>query len=111
METRAYINQSYGQPALTHPAAPPTTVVLNQKAPNPRMFKTTPVALNCLFCKRPITTTVITKCNCCACLLCWLTGLLLYVCIQCCRDKDICCYDAEHRCPHCGNVVGTYTAC
>ena len=100
-------NQAYGQPGQP--------IVINQQSPvmmaNPLMFKTTPVALTCIFCNKPCTTVVQKKCNVCACLLCWCTGLLCYVCVQCCRQKDICCCDATHTCPNCGQVVGTYTAC
>ena len=113
METQ-YPMQPYGQPALVpNRGAVPPAVVINQPVGivNPKMFKTTPVALTCIFCNKPMTTQVTTTCNCCACILCWCTGLVFYVCVQCCRDKDICCYDAVHRCPHCSNIVGTYTAC
>ena len=107
----------YGQPVAN--AVPqggmPNTIVVNQQVPavmiNPNMFKTTPIAITCTFCNKPITTTVTQKFNCCACCLCWFTGLIWYVCIQLCRGKDICCYDASHTCPYCGNVGGTYTAC
>ena len=111
------MGNAYGQPIAVPPGPPqmPNTIVINQQSPammiHPNMFKTTPVSLNCTFCKKPITTTVTQTFNCCACCLCWCTGLLLYVCIQLCRGKDICCYDARHTCPYCGNVVGTYTAC
>ena len=60
---------------------------------------------------KPVTTLVTKEFNCCACLLCFCTGLIWYVCIQACRGKDICCYDARHTCPSCGNVLGQYTAC
>ena len=100
-------NQAYGQPGQP--------IVINQQSPvtmaNPLMFKTTPIALTCIFCNKPCTTVVQKKCNVCACLLCWCTGLLCYVCVQCCRQKDICFCDATHTCPNCGQVVGTYTAC
>ena len=112
METRAYINQPYGTPALNQ--GPPQAVIITNQNPgvvNPDMFKTHPVALTCMFCKKPMTTNVNTTCNVCACLLCYLTGIAFYVCVQACRGRDLCCYDAEHRCPHCNNVVGTYTAC
>ena len=114
METRANINQTYGQPVLTNPAYPPQGVVLNQNTnnmPSPNQFKTTPVALNCIFCKQPVTTKVEKTINVCACLLCYCTGLIFYVCVQACRKKDFCCYDAEHRCPNCGRVLGTYNSC
>ena len=109
------MDSPYGQPATDYRNAAPNTIVVNQQSPavmvHPGMFKTTPVALNCTFCHKPITTNVTQTFNCCACLLCWCTGILLYICIQCCRGKDFCCYDASHTCPYCGNVVGTYTAC
>ena len=109
------MDSPYGQPA-TQPLQPaPNTIVVNQQGPatmvHPDMFKTTPVALNCTFCHKPITTNVSKTFNCCACCLCYFTGIIWYVCIQACRGKDICCYDASHTCPYCGNVVGTYTAC
>ena len=60
------------------------------------MFKTNSIALNCTFCYKPITTNVSKSINCYSCLLCWFT---------------ICCYNATHTCPYCGNVVGAYQAC
>ena len=107
----------YGQPVAS--AVPsggmPNTIIINQQNPNtmmnPMMFKTNPIAINCGFCNKTITTTVIKKCNCCACCLCWFTGVCIYLCVQACRNKDLCCYDATHTCPNCGNVVGTYIAC
>ena len=108
----------YGQPLATAVAPGgmmPNTIVINQQNPNammnPMMFKTNPIAMNCGFCNKTITTTVIKKCNCCACCLCWFTGVCIYLCVQACRGKDLCCYDATHTCPNCGNVVGTYIAC
>ena len=104
----------YGQPANDSREAN-NSIVINQQSPalllHPGMFKTTSVALNCTFCHKPITTSVTKNINLCACLLCWFTALIFYVIIQSCRNKDICCYDATHICPYCGNVVGTYTAC
>ena len=55
----------YGQPVAT--AVPqggmPNTIVVNQQVPavmiNPNMFKTTPIAITCTFCNKPITTTVV----------------------------------------------------
>ena len=110
-------NPPYGQPVTSagQMGQPGLPIIINQQSPvamaNPLMFKTTPIALTCIFCNKPCTTVVQKKCNVCACLLCWCTGLLCYVCVQCCRQKDICCCDATHTCPNCGQVVGTYTAC
>ena len=52
-----------------------------------------------------------TSIDCCACLLCWFIVLILYILIQICRSKDICCYNATHTCPYFLNVVGAYQAC
>ena len=120
MDSSNKIGQPYGTPATVPPPgkAPPqgpVPIIINQDQPvtvvNPNMFKTTPIAMTCMFCKKPMTTVVTKKFNCCACLLCYCTGLLCYICIQCCRGKDICCWDADHTCPLCGNLVGTYIAC
>ena len=72
---------------------------------------TVPVSILCPFCKRPITTIVEKNFNCGTCLLCWCTGLLLFICIQSCSGKEIGCCDAVHKCPNCGNVVGEYSSC
>ena len=104
----------YGQPTLdSNRGAMAQQVIVNQpvRVIDPKIFSTVPIALSCMFCHKPVTTQVKTTCNYCACLLCWFTFLAFYAIVQCCRGKDCCCYDAEHRCPHCGNVVGTYTAC
>ena len=96
----------------------PYTIVVNQPQQavmvNPNMFKTNPIALNCTFCNKPITTTVNKEFNFGACCICFLTGLICYLIVQACRNKDLCFYDATHTthtCPYCGNVVGTYNAC
>ena len=108
------MDSPYGQP-LTDYQETPNSIVINQQSPavmiHPGMFKTNAIALNCTFCHKPITTNVNKTFNCCACCLCYFTGILWYVCIQACRGKDICCYNATHTCPYCGNVVGTYQAC
>ena len=109
--------QQYGQPIAN--AVPsngmPYTIVVNQPQQvamvNPNMFKTSPIALNCTFCNKPITTTVNQEFNFGACCICFLTGLICYLIVQACRNKDLCFYDATHTCPYCGNVVGTYNAC
>ena len=111
------MGNQYGNPANASLQSQqmPSSIVLNQQEPSvfipPNMFKLQPVSLNCNFCNKPITTTVTQEFNCCACLLCWCTGLLCYVCIQCIRGKDLCCYDATHRCPYCNNTIAIYQAC
>ena len=74
-------------------------------------FGTKPISITCQFCKNLITTQVEKSCNCCSCLLCCWTGFIFWVCIQACRNKEINCCDATHRCPSCGQLLGSYTSC
>ena len=96
---------------------PPSGIIGNQAQPQVvtvvagQNFGTKPISLTCQFCKNPVTTTVQKKCSCGACCLCWFTGLFIWICIQCCRNKEINCYDATHLCPSCGQQLGTYTSC
>ena len=100
-----------GQPMQSQP------VVVNQAQPQVvnvvagQGFGTQPVSLTCQFCKNPVTTNVEKKCNCCTCCLCCVTGFIFWVCIQCCRKKEINCWDATHTCPSCGQILGSYTSC
>ena len=81
---------------------PMTTITANTSSP----FATT-----CPYCKKGITTVPTKTCNCMACIFCYFTACLLYFCIQCCRGKDCCCYDAIHKCPSCGSTIAQYNAC
>ena len=108
----------YGQP-MGGPSMPPSSqnVVYNQAQPqvvnviSGQTFGTKPVSITCQFCKNPVTTNVEKSCNCCSCLLCCWTGFIFWVCIQCCRNKEINCCDATHKCPQCGQILGNYTSC
>ena len=77
---------------------------------NSEIFKLDPVFLNCPFCHQNVTTSVETSFSFCACCLCMCTGLTIYLCIQLCRGKDICCKNAIHICPSCGKQLGYYSA-
>ena len=109
----------YGQPVGGFPphGLPPQGAIVNQAKPqvinvvNGQTFGTTPVSITCQFCKNPVTTVVQKKCNCCTFCLCWATGLCIFICIQCCRKKEIGCNDATHTCPSCGQILGTYNSC
>lgn len=110
---------NYQQPPNMHPSMPasPQAVVVNQAQPqvvnvvSGQTFGTQPVSITCQFCKNPVTTQVQKKCNCCSCCLCCMTGLIFWICIQCCRNKEINCWDATHTCPSCGQILGNYTSC
>ena len=77
---------------------------------NSDIFRLEPVLINCPFCHKNVTTTVEPTFSCCACLLCMCTGLLIFICIQLCRNKQICCQDADHFCPNCNNKIASYRA-
>ena len=116
----------YGQPAGGMGGYPPQgpppmqgqpAIVVNQAQPqvvnvvSGQTFGTNPVSITCQFCKNPVTTVVQKKCNCCTCCLCCMMGIVFFVCIQCCRNKEIGCSDATHTCPSCGQILGTYNSC
>ena len=112
METQIPINP-YAQPVLfAQGEVVPPAVLVNQQVwvVDPKSYKTTPIALTCTFCNKPMTTHVDTKCSCLGCLFCFFCPGI-YICRQCFKGKDLWCYDAKHSCPHCRNVVGTYTSC
>ena len=74
------MGNQYGSPATVPPPGMPNTIVVNQQSPaiivSPDMFKLNPVSLTCHFCHKPVTTLVTQEFNCCACLLCFCTGLM-----------------------------------
>jgi len=107
---------NYGPQPQTYPSQ--QHVVNNQAQPQivqvvqgAQQFGTQPVSMTCQFCQKPVTTEVIKKCNCCACCLCCFTGLFIWICIQCCRNKEINCWDAQHKCPNCQQILGNYQSC
>ena len=116
---RQGMNPGYGQPAggPPHMRGPQQGPVTNQAQPQVvnvvtgQKFGTVPVSITCQFCKNPVTTVVEKTCSCGSCCLCCWTGLFIWICIQCCRDKEIGCKDATHKCPSCGNILGSYQSC
>ena len=90
-----------------------TSIVVNQVSPGISMIAHTylPFETECPFCKKEITTDAIQTFNCGTCFLCYSTGFCLFCCIQICREKDICCYDAVHRCPYCRKTIAVYNSC
>ena len=104
--------QPMGQQPVTYnsvPVASNQVVAINQQL-DPNQFKLSPIVVKCPYCFQTTTTTVETSCSCCACCVCFMTGFVLYLCIQSCRGKEYCCQDAVHRCPNCGKDIGFYKA-
>ena len=63
---------------------------------------------NCGFVGKSIVTTKCSWSNCCCC---WCTCLVFWICFQLCRNKALCCRDADHRCSKCGTLLAHYEAC
>ena len=75
----------------------------------PKQFGSKPISTYCPNCRFPVTTVSTKKCNCCSC--CWCFCCIeLWLLIQCCRNKEITCYDYKHTCPRCGFEIGNYDA-
>lgn len=115
------VNQQYGQPisnTTMNEMNPPQQqgIILNQHTPQTVTTVTTtfgsrPVTMNCTFCKQPVTTKVSRSCSIGSFLLCCCTCFIFWVCVQCCRNKEITCCDAKHTCPNCGRTLGYYENC
>ena len=99
-----YQNQNE-QPIIVNQVIPQIVHVVAFK------FGTSPVSITCQFCRVPITTIVHKSFNFCSCLLCYCTGLLVWICVQLLRGKELNCCDAQHTCPNCGQILGIYSAC
>ena len=105
-------NQPYSHPVIKATQGNAQPVVVNQVVSvNSQESTSSPYATVCPYCQKNITTNAIRTFNCCTCLLCYCTGLLFYICFQLIRKKDICCYDAIHNCPSCGQTIAAYQSC
>jgi hypothetical protein len=67
--------------------------------------------VTCPFCKNQAVTRTERSCSianilCCACFV-----VVPWLIFQCCRGKDLNCYDADHFCNRCGNNLAHYHAC
>ena len=74
-------------------------------------IKTSSFGTVCPICNGNIQTIVKKKCNWYSCVLCYCVGLLSWVILQCCRNKELNCNNAEHFCPRCGNKIAEYNSC
>ena len=110
----SFPENQYGNPAINSMDTP-KTILRNQRdfrlSISPEIYKTTSVSIICNKCKKPITTDVKKEFNCCSCLSCFCTCFIFFAIIQFFRKKDICCYDATHICPYCGNIIAKYQSC
>ena len=111
------VQQPYAQPVLVQGGFP-SGIIANQplQAPNIIMtgrpsFGKIPVSTICQFCRNQMTTAVQSSFNFGAFLLCWFTGFICVICIQCCLGKKVGCCDAVHKCPVCGQTVAIYNSC
>jgi len=111
-------SQYNGQPQIMQPQevhqqmGPPQTVPIttNQMVNDPKKYKLSPVVTKCPHCFQTVTTNVETRCSCCACCCCIVGVFFIYACYQCCRDKELCCQDAVHKCPSCQKDIFYYKA-
>ena len=78
--------------------------------PLPSEFGSSPVAVTCPYCLVPITTKTKSSFNFVACCCFLFFGFLFFIC-QAILRKNICCCDIIHKCPRCGNTLGSYKSC
>ena len=83
--------------------APLTPIIVQE-------FRTKPICTTCFNCQSNIVTRTELEFNCIACC-CFLFTGILYICVQACLDRNICCCDVIHRCPKCGKILGKYKSC
>ena len=112
LNQNAQMNQPVPQLQITQ-----KQVILNQMI-KPKViyvdttnFKTSPYNTICPFCNSQITTQTNKKCNWYSWLLCYCAGIVPWIILQCCRNKQLNCYNAEHFCPNCGNKIAEYNSC
>ena len=90
-------------------------IVKNQVEPfvrrNLEVNRSSAFSTTCQHCQQKVMTQSIQTFNKCTCLFCCCTGIVIYAVIQLIRGKDICCYDAEHRCPNCKETIALYDSC
>ena len=87
-------------------------IVVNQVEPYTKnVIRSSSFSTTCQHCKEKVMTKSVTKFNCGTCLFCCCTGIIIYFVIQLIRGKDICCYDAIHKCPNCKQIIAEYESC
>ena len=99
-----YPNQPMYQPPSVNQQQP---IVIYQQPP---ILKTTPASAVCPHCKNQVLTVVETSFNCLNCCFCCF-AFYAWIIVELVRGKELNCTDAIHKCPSCGNVIGSYDAC
>ena len=101
--TKAWIQTYYYEPIVN-------IFKPNIYVPAPSKFGSSPVAMFCPFCQKPITTVTKSSFNFVACCCFLFFGFLFFIC-QAILRKNICCCDIIHICPRCGRTLGSYKSC
>ena len=107
-------NQPHKQPVLNQP--PSNQIITNQMTKvsvlyvDSTNFKTDPLLIICPICKNQVQTVVNKKWDWYSFCLCHIFGLCAWITFQCCRNKQLNCFDAEHFCPRCGNKIVEYSS-
>ena len=96
----------------------PNVIIFRQIAPIPVITYTdryTPTTLTCPYCMKQVTSVPSPYWSCRSCETCFCLSWAYYItaffclfidlCCLSCRDGDFCCYEADHFCPNCNNVI------
>ena len=117
--------KGYAEPISNNPD-PKNVIIANQQLPTvtPITFSTSPVEIVCPFCLQKVISNVEKNFNCLTCLfyvfISALCAIPLLICSGMCNSAGInfnpscdcdCCCDAEHICPNCGKMIGSYNSC
>ena len=101
------LNTPQKQEIIINHQGPPTQSVTNIHT----TYGTQPITQTCPFCKKPVVSKVSRSCSVGSVFLCICTCFTFWVCVQCCRNKEITCCDAKHTCPNCNKTLGYYENC
>ncbi len=95
------------------PALPRNQITANQTdIDNLRAaLRSTSNFVNCPYCRNQAMTRTERNCSVGNIICAVLTIGIIWLPFQCFRSKDINCYDADHFCTKCGNVLANYRAC
>ena len=95
----------------------PNVIVIRQIEHSNKIYndRYTPTTLTCPYCMKKVTSVPSTYWSCKSCEICFCLmwayfvtfGLCIFIdfCCLSCRDGDYCCYEADHRCPYCNNII------